>query len=217
MQAPALGLERGAHQSITMPLVRSEPAGDDCIQVALRRREPGVSSARATALRAAKDKIIAPKTGELRNAAVLVTPGVTSPGNKLGSILVELGPLSELPMLLMASCSCRMRKLPRRCVFFSNGSNSLSSPAAHRFSPRCSQSHGDSRAAVSASRSRAATSVSPASARSFTSSRERAMWSAEPKYEAVLFDLLSALLDSGTLWNAVAGSAETAVAGARPI
>jgi len=34
------------------------------------------------------------------------------------------------------------------------------------------------------------------------------MWSAEPKYKAVLFDLLSALLDSGTLWNAVAGSAE---------
>jgi len=29
-----------------------------------------------------------------------------------------------------------------------------------------------------------------------------------PRYDAVVFDLLTALLDSWTLWNSVAGSAE---------
>jgi len=32
---------------------------------------------------------------------------------------------------------------------------------------------------------------------------------ARPRYDAVLFDLLTTLLDSWTLWNAVAGSADS--------
>ena len=37
------------------------------------------------------------------------------------------------------------------------------------------------------------------------------------RYDAVLFDLLTALLDSWSLWNAVAGSEQAGVAGARRI